>query len=193
MVPAQAFPKGSSIVSDLSRAILNLTESDEMTEIERKWFGDQTSCSDESSPFSSDSLSFTNFWGLFLITGTASIICLIINIVTFCYKNRDSVNNIASNKSLRLRTKSIAIARLYDEKDKSSYPVRRTARRRSMAEGSMDPTASPSINNISVEMSPVSTFHHHAFEDGSASVELASPMAETPLASPMQGRRCTLT
>ncbi|CAD6219183.1 unnamed protein product [Miscanthus lutarioriparius] len=58
-------PKGSPYVADLSRAILNLTESDEMSLIERKWFGDADGCTAQGSQFTSDSLSFDSFWGLF--------------------------------------------------------------------------------------------------------------------------------
>ena len=53
----QAFPKGSPYVADLSRAILNLTESDEMSLIKHKWFGDADSCAAQGSPFTSERLS----------------------------------------------------------------------------------------------------------------------------------------
>ncbi|XP_020587937.1 LOW QUALITY PROTEIN: glutamate receptor 2.9-like [Phalaenopsis equestris] len=55
------FPKGSSLVTDMSRAILNLTESNEMVEIERRWFGDQSTCPKQgsSSNSASNSLDIT--------------------------------------------------------------------------------------------------------------------------------------
>nr|DAD27621.1 TPA_asm: hypothetical protein HUJ06_029089 [Nelumbo nucifera] len=70
-----AFPAGSPLVPYISRAILNLTEGDEMETIERKWFQYQTKCQDQSTEVSSNSasLSLRSFWGLFLITGLASI------------------------------------------------------------------------------------------------------------------------
>jgi len=37
---AQVFPKGSPMAPDVSRAIVLLTEGNEMALIERKWFGD---------------------------------------------------------------------------------------------------------------------------------------------------------
>ncbi|XP_039118465.1 glutamate receptor 2.2-like, partial [Dioscorea cayenensis subsp. rotundata] len=43
------FPLGSPISRDVSRAILSVTESDMMVAIERKWFGDMTSCPSDSS------------------------------------------------------------------------------------------------------------------------------------------------
>ncbi|KAF6163839.1 hypothetical protein GIB67_016179, partial [Kingdonia uniflora] len=64
------FPKGSPLVADVSRAILNLTEGNMITEIERLRFGVLTACSD--SKKSSSSLSFNDFRGLFIITGSVS-------------------------------------------------------------------------------------------------------------------------
>lgn len=187
----QAFPKGSSIARDLSRAILNLTESEEIAEIERKWFGDQTTCADESSPFGSQSLDFVNFWGLFVITGSASVLSLVIYVVSFLYKNRRHLDDAAiEDSSLKGRVQSVAI--LYDQKDMNSHALRKgsAVRRRSMA-GSGDPTAPPSLDKINAGDpivltaiidtnmdSPMSISHHHAFEDESVSMEFASQFEE---------------
>ncbi|KAF2305812.1 hypothetical protein GH714_008239 [Hevea brasiliensis] len=73
-----AFPKGSPLVPDVSRAILNVTEGDKMKEIEQEWFGKQSNCPDPSSSVSSSSLSLQSFWGLFLIAGAASVSALLI-------------------------------------------------------------------------------------------------------------------
>lgn len=64
------FPIGSPLVRDVSRSILNLTESKKMVEIERKWFGDRTNCQDLDSP---KSLGLRSFWGLFSIVGFVGI------------------------------------------------------------------------------------------------------------------------
>lgn len=45
------FPKGSPLVPDISRAILNMVEGDKMKGIQDKWFGDQTSCPDSGPQF----------------------------------------------------------------------------------------------------------------------------------------------
>ncbi|KAJ6373288.1 hypothetical protein OIU76_027595 [Salix suchowensis] len=42
------FPKGSPLVPDVSRAVLNMTEGDKMKEIENAWFGKQSRCPDSS-------------------------------------------------------------------------------------------------------------------------------------------------
>uniref|UniRef100_M8BYA8 Glutamate receptor n=1 Tax=Aegilops tauschii TaxID=37682 RepID=M8BYA8_AEGTA len=85
-----AFPKGSPYVTDLSQAILKLTESDEMNMIERKWFGDPNDdgATQDGGPFTSNSLSFSSFWGLFLITGATSLLCCVVHLATFVAANR---------------------------------------------------------------------------------------------------------
>ncbi|KAJ8471652.1 hypothetical protein OPV22_025995 [Ensete ventricosum] len=55
------------------RAILKVTQGDKMVEIKRKWFGDRTTCWSQRDDLSAMRLNFRNFWGLFLISGLASI------------------------------------------------------------------------------------------------------------------------
>ncbi|KAJ3677152.1 hypothetical protein LUZ60_002876 [Juncus effusus] len=118
------FPKGSSLVSDLSRAILNITEGDESTEIYQKWFGDPSSCqAQDNSLSSSNSLDFISFWGLFLITGSTSIICCILHFVLFINQNKKSLKEIASGHSFRWKFRSMA--KLHDQKDLSSHTFRK--------------------------------------------------------------------
>uniref|UniRef100_A0ACD6AGC0 Uncharacterized protein n=1 Tax=Avena sativa TaxID=4498 RepID=A0ACD6AGC0_AVESA len=73
-----AFPKGSPYVMDLSRAIMNLTESDEINKIQRKWFGD---LKDGDSQFTSGSLNFKSFGSLFLLTGVTSLVCCVVHLI----------------------------------------------------------------------------------------------------------------
>ncbi|XP_034890045.1 glutamate receptor 2.1 [Populus alba] len=80
------FPKGSPLVPDISRAILNMIEGDKMKEIQDKWFGNQTSCPDSGTSVSSNTLSIKSFWGLFLIAGIAALSALIIFIVMFVHQ-----------------------------------------------------------------------------------------------------------
>ncbi|XP_061374921.1 glutamate receptor 2.7-like isoform X2 [Gastrolobium bilobum] len=82
------FPKGSPLVADISRAILNVTQGDKMRTIENAWFKD-ISCQEYSTEISSNnSLGLESFWGLFLIAGTASLLALIIFATTFLYQHR---------------------------------------------------------------------------------------------------------
>ncbi|CAN6449576.1 unnamed protein product [Victoria cruziana] len=66
-----AFPKGSSLLPDVSRAVLNVTEGEKMSEIEKAWFGNQT-CLDSKAGVASKGLTLSSFWGLFVITGAVS-------------------------------------------------------------------------------------------------------------------------
>ncbi|KAJ6840164.1 glutamate receptor 2.8 [Iris pallida] len=171
-----AFPKGSPIVPDLSRAILNLTESDQMAEIERRWFGDETGCTIEGSKISlNQSLSFMSFWGLFLITGSTSLLALFFCLASFLYKNRHILSQVvAPKKSIKYRVHSVV--KLYDQKDLTSHTFRRGELRNRAAMSMEDPSASPSVNNNIG--SPVSTSDHTY--GGTPSVELTSPRQERP-------------
>ncbi|KAF3796308.1 Glutamate receptor 2-7 [Nymphaea thermarum] len=72
------FPKGSPFVADISRAVLNITEGDSMASIQRAWFERSEACADPNQEVNSNSLTFSSFWGLFLITGTASLGAIIV-------------------------------------------------------------------------------------------------------------------
>lgn len=79
----QAFPINSILTDAFSRAILNVTESDIMDEIERKYFGNDEGWQGQSAPTSSSdtpsSLNFYSFSGLFLITGIATLLALLVS------------------------------------------------------------------------------------------------------------------
>ncbi|KAM7480975.1 hypothetical protein LguiB_005558 [Lonicera macranthoides] len=82
------FPKGSPLVPDVSRAVLRVTEGEEMAKIEKAWFGKQTNCPDPNTSVSSSSLGVNSFWGLFVIVGVAASFALIIFISMLVYENR---------------------------------------------------------------------------------------------------------
>ncbi|KAG1326458.1 putative Glutamate receptor 2.1 [Cocos nucifera] len=179
------FRKGSPLVSDLSMAILNITESDEMMEIERQWFGDQSNCPKEGSTLSSNSLDFTSFWGLFLITGLASIALCLCYLVSFCYRNRHALKTIASQNSLRCRLRSIV--RLFDEKDLSSHTFKKAALEDGSTRGNRDPGASPYPN---YPQSPMSISNHTYEEGASTPVQLetvgTTPVSQSPERPPRE-------
>ena len=81
----QVFPKGSPLVGDVSRAILKVTEGDEIVGIERKWLGlDEGACNSLTNAFEMGSvITWSSLKGVFFITislwGIAGIIYMVIN------------------------------------------------------------------------------------------------------------------
>ncbi|XP_057833805.1 glutamate receptor 2.7 [Cryptomeria japonica] len=71
------FQKGSPLVSEISRSVLELSESAEMQRLQNKWFN-MTECTKPGAQVDSNRLSMQSFWGLYLITGTASIVALLL-------------------------------------------------------------------------------------------------------------------
>ncbi|KAM3686050.1 hypothetical protein ACB098_11G170600 [Castanea mollissima] len=117
------FPKGSPFVSDVSWAVLNVTEGEKMNEIEKAYFGDHSNCSSSNTQVSSGSLSLESFWGLFLIAGIASLSALIISFSMFLYKERQQIwISFDSNNSIWRRI--CHALRIFDNKDLSSNTFR---------------------------------------------------------------------
>ncbi|KAG8380248.1 hypothetical protein BUALT_Bualt07G0173500 [Buddleja alternifolia] len=120
-----AFPKGSPLVSDVSRAILNVTEGQKMDRVSNKWFGEEDGCpSSDGQVITSESLTLDSFKGLFLIAGLSSSSALAIFLCGFLYENRVIFASDAS-----IRQKLSALYRVFDEeKDISSSKTLRRSR-----------------------------------------------------------------
>ncbi|KAJ6924983.1 hypothetical protein NC652_018059 [Populus alba x Populus x berolinensis] len=118
------FPKGSPLVPHISRAILNVTEGDEMKQIEGAWFGKKSTCPESGSSISSNSLSLKSFWGLFLIAGLAALLALIIFIVSFVYRERNVLRSSDSTASIWSRIKNFF--RIFIQRDSTSSTLRQS-------------------------------------------------------------------
>ncbi|KAL9400486.1 hypothetical protein Peur_009447 [Populus x canadensis] len=118
------FPKGSPLVPDISRAILNVTEGDEMKQIEGAWFGKKSTCPDSSPSISSNSLSLKSFWGLFLIAGLAALLALIIFVVMFVYRERNVLRSSDSIASIWSRIENFF--RIFIQRDSTSSTFRQS-------------------------------------------------------------------
>ncbi|KAF3446142.1 hypothetical protein FNV43_RR11321 [Rhamnella rubrinervis] len=120
-----AFPRGSPLAGDISRAILSVTEGDEMKKLENKWLMDSANCSLDSKPsISSNSLSLDSFWGLFLIAGVGSLSALIIFAGLFIYNHRHMLLQSDSKTSVWRRIG--VMFRTFDQKDMSSHVFKKT-------------------------------------------------------------------
>ncbi|KAG5225148.1 glutamate receptor [Salix suchowensis] len=117
------FPIGSPLAPDVSRAILNLIDDDNMKQIEDKWFGKQSSCPDSSTSISSNSLSLRSFWGLFLIAGIASLSALLIFTVNFVYQERRVLSPDDPRASMWRRIQNLFI--VFDERDQTAHTFRK--------------------------------------------------------------------
>lgn len=85
------FPRGSPLVPDLSRAILNITEGCEGFQIQKKWFRDTAPSHDYDNP-DTDSvrLGLESFKGLFVVNELALCAMLVIN---FMHTNCTELRN----------------------------------------------------------------------------------------------------
>lgn len=120
------FPIGSPLVSDVSRAILNVIEGKKMKEIENAWLGNQNNCTNSNNQVSSTSLSLASFWGLFLIAGVASLLSLIISMSMFLYKERQQILIHFHSEGSILRRIHHTLG-IFDKKDLKSHTFRKTA------------------------------------------------------------------
>lgn len=75
-----AFPKDSELAVDMSTAILTLSEGGQLQKIHDMWLSTDT-CTSNGSEADSSQLSLNSFWGLFLITGLASIASLLVYMI----------------------------------------------------------------------------------------------------------------
>ena len=119
----QVFPLGSPLSREVSRAILHVTESDKMAEIERKWFGDMTNCPSDSSELSSSSLNFRSFGGLFLVTGVVSALAAFLFFTIYVYQNWNELRTVATESSVWTRIG--AWIKHFDQRDPNSHTFRR--------------------------------------------------------------------
>uniref|UniRef100_A0ACD5XW14 Uncharacterized protein n=1 Tax=Avena sativa TaxID=4498 RepID=A0ACD5XW14_AVESA len=89
-----ALAKGSPLLGDISKAILNVTGGDTMIQIEKKWIGDQNNCQNLGPVSGSSRLTFANFRGLFILTGVASTSSILIALIIYFYKKKHRSKNI---------------------------------------------------------------------------------------------------
>ncbi|KAJ6403913.1 hypothetical protein OIU84_012169 [Salix udensis] len=75
-----AFQRDSPLAVDLSTAILQLSENGDLQKLNNKWLA-HADCSEQVNEIDENHLSLKSFWGLFLISGIA---CFIALVVFFC-------------------------------------------------------------------------------------------------------------
>ncbi|KAF8411017.1 hypothetical protein HHK36_003556 [Tetracentron sinense] len=96
------FPKDSHLADDFSEAILELSESGRLKDLENDLFSLPPKCSDN---IKTKSLSLHSFWGLFLITvGTSTVVFLLflVNLIRNCQANTSSSDESLWSRTVKL-------------------------------------------------------------------------------------------
>ncbi|KAK3437342.1 hypothetical protein EUGRSUZ_C02004 [Eucalyptus grandis] len=147
------FPKGSQLVPDISRALLNVTEGPKMTEIENTWFTSKTNCPNSTTSVSSNSLGLDSFLGLFFIAGAAAVLALLIFMVMFVKRNWHEVTGSSSSSWEKI----VALGRRFYQRDLNSYTFRKGRfRDKSIYDGGNEIAAVVTLENTSFPPSPSS-------------------------------------
>ncbi|KAM3375169.1 glutamate receptor 2.9 [Capsicum galapagoense] len=110
-----AFSKGSPLVPDISRAVLQVMEGELMNKIIQKWFGNETDCPQKDVMAIASSLTLDSFKGLFLIAGVSAGSALLLFLLTFLYHHREILGTDDS-----LAQKLSAIAKVFDDEQDNS-------------------------------------------------------------------------
>ncbi|KAI8547967.1 hypothetical protein RHMOL_Rhmol07G0236200 [Rhododendron molle] len=167
-----AFQKGSPLVPEVSRAILNVMEGGKLTQIQHKWFGKEAKCAElDGAKTTSDSLNLESFKGLFLVAATSMISALIISLSTFLYNNRGI---LTSNES-SIWQKLIAMAKNFDEEEVKSYDgSKKTNRANEVMVVPANCLQSPTRNN-----SQLAEWNFTDDDQGFTTTENSTPIHET--------------
>ncbi|RLN34333.1 glutamate receptor 3.4-like [Panicum miliaceum] len=167
-----AFQRDSPLAVDLSTAILTLSENGDLQRIHDKWLSPGT-CSSQSTDVGADRLNLSSFWGLFLISGVACFVALLIYfariLCQFCEYhdggggNDDEGGGVFPDpeRSLRRPARLSSIRDLMSFVDMKEAEVKRTIRSRSgerrldRSMGGSSISEGPSLSRPSSIMSPV--------------------------------------
>jgi hypothetical protein len=189
VVDLQVFPRDSPMTGDVSREILTLNEAEKMSKIEKAWFGEPGTCRNQRKSVVglSSNLSFESFGGLFLVTGVASGLMLLIYLATFTYRERSELRAAeatAASGSVSLR-RLRAWLQHYDRKDLRS-PIFKTSDE-SVRNGVVETPRTDGTGPFSEPISSESEMNTASSEETSTSeldrtgfVEVATPTASPP-------------
>ncbi|KAL8189246.1 hypothetical protein R6Q57_028812 [Mikania cordata] len=102
-----AFPKGSPMVSDFTKALLNMSESGALRDFEKRMLGSERCVDREGNQDENGSLDLGSFWSLFLLAGGISTLALVIYVIkNHCpFKSISEVRNYFVHRRKRLSRK----------------------------------------------------------------------------------------
>lgn len=96
---SQAFPRGSLLLQDFSRAVINVTESEIMMEMKKKYLGFSTNDTSQPNQTPPQSLDVQSFIGLFIFMGTIIVGAIITSEVSIMRRNK-KVHPVKSSTDL---------------------------------------------------------------------------------------------
>ncbi|KZV51264.1 glutamate receptor 2.8-like [Dorcoceras hygrometricum] len=118
---ACAFPKGSLLVADVSRTLIQLMDSGRIFEIEGQWNMKSSAYSNGLDATSGlTRISLASFKVLFAITGSITATCLAIFVMKYLYNNIDFFKSIWSSRPT-VWSKMVAICKNFDQRDPKSF------------------------------------------------------------------------
>ncbi|GER25342.1 glutamate receptor [Striga asiatica] len=131
-VAAVAFPRDSPLATDMSTAILTLSENGELQKMRKKWLSSQA-CTQQGSDSGSDSdqLQLKSFWGLFLICGIACFLALLVYFGTMVREFKRYIPHI-SEPSTPSSSKSMQIKRFLSFVDEKEEELKNKLKRKRM-------------------------------------------------------------
>ncbi|WJX44269.1 hypothetical protein P8452_31266 [Trifolium repens] len=92
------FQKGSPLVRDVSKAILELLQKGELKKLEDIWLNPTNVCSNNLNSKNTESLKLGSFWILYVISGATSTICFLVSTI-HSLKSRQTANDDAQESS----------------------------------------------------------------------------------------------
>ncbi|KAL3617717.1 hypothetical protein CASFOL_038038 [Castilleja foliolosa] len=129
-----AFPRDSPLAIDLSTAILTLSENGDLQRIHDKWLT-MSACSTDNTELESDRLHLKSFWGLYLLSGIACFVALLIYLFNIVRKFRKTVPaNESVSEGLGGSTRSKRLQKLISIIDEKKDISRGERKRRKLEE-----------------------------------------------------------
>ncbi|KAI3448384.1 hypothetical protein Pfo_005049 [Paulownia fortunei] len=138
-----AFPRDSPLATDLSTAILTLSENGELQKIHNKWLN--TRACGQPSAEDSDQLQLKSFWGLFLICGIACFLALLIYFCSMVHKfkryfpEQSEPSRHSSSPSIRIKR----FLSFVDEKEEESKNKLKRKHLETLSRGNAEDHQSP--------------------------------------------------
>ncbi|KAK9948231.1 hypothetical protein M0R45_003817 [Rubus argutus] len=125
-----AFPRDSPLAIDMSTAILKLSENGNLQKIHDKWLM-KSACSAEGAKQAVDRLQIKSFWGLFLLSGIACFLALLLHVLRMVRQYyRHAGSDIESSQSSHRLKSFVSFVNKREQEVQSGSKRRRTEKKK---------------------------------------------------------------